>query len=66
MENKAHAMVAGAFVLAISALLALLAVWLLRDTSQRDMYEMSTSETVSGLQPQAVVASSASCAPKEA
>ncbi|MGB4116880.1 MAG: MlaD family protein [Polaromonas sp.] len=55
MENKAHAMAAGAFVLAVSALLALLAVWLLRDTSQRDMYEMSTSETVSGLQPQAVV-----------
>ena len=55
MENKAHALAAGAFVLAISALLALLAVWLLRDTSQRDMYEMSTSETVSGLQPQAVV-----------
>ena len=55
MENKAHALVAGAFVLVVSALLALLAVWLLRDTSQRDMYEMSTSETVSGLQPQAVV-----------
>ena len=55
MENKAHAMTAGAFVLVVSALLALLAVWLLRDTSQRDMYEMSTSETVSGLQPQAVV-----------
>ena len=55
MENKAHALAAGAFVLVVSALLALLAVWLLRDTSQRDMYEMSTSETVSGLQPQAVV-----------
>ena len=55
MENKAHALAAGAFVLAVSALLALLAVWLLRDTSQRDMYEMSTSETVSGLQPQAAV-----------
>ena len=55
MENKSHALAAGAFVLVVSALLALLAVWLLRDTSQRDMYEMSTSETVSGLQPQAVV-----------
>ena len=55
MENKAHAMAAGAFVLVVSALLALLAVWLLRDNSQRDMYEMSTSETVTGLQPQAVV-----------
>lgn len=55
MENKAHAMAAGAFVLVVSAILALLAVWLLRDNTQRDMYEMSTSETVSGLQPQAVV-----------
>ncbi len=55
MENKAHAMAAGAFVLVVSALLAVLAVWLMRDTTQRDMYEMSTSETVSGLQPQAVV-----------
>ena len=55
MENKAHAMAAGAFVLVVSALLALLTVWLLRDNSQRNMYEMSTSETVSGLQPQAVV-----------
>ena len=55
MENKAHAMAAGAFVLVVSALLALLTVWLMRDTTQRDMYEMSTAETVSGLQPQAVV-----------
>ncbi|OGA96026.1 MAG: mammalian cell entry protein [Burkholderiales bacterium RIFCSPHIGHO2_12_FULL_61_11] len=55
MENKAHALVAGAFVLLVSALLALLAVWLTRDSSQRDLYEISTSETVSGLQPQAAV-----------
>ncbi len=55
MENKAHAFAAGAFVIAVTALLALLAIWLTRDTSQRDLYEMSTSETVSGLQPQAVV-----------
>ena len=55
MENKAHALAAGAFVLVVSALLALLAVWLMRDTSQRDMYEMTTSETVNGLQPQALV-----------
>lgn len=55
MENKAHAMVAGAFVLVVTALLALLAVWLMRDNTQRDLYEMSTSETISGLQPQAVV-----------
>ncbi|MES2511584.1 MAG: MlaD family protein [Pseudomonadota bacterium] len=55
MENKAHAMVAGAFVLVVTALLALLAVWLMRDNTERDIYEMSTRETISGLQPQAAV-----------
>ncbi len=55
MENKAHAMAAGAFVLVVSALLALLSIWLVRDKTQRDMYEMSTSEIISGLQPQAAV-----------
>lgn len=55
MENKAHAIAAGAFVLVVSALLALLAVWLMRDNTQRDMYEMTTNEIISGLQPQAAV-----------
>ena len=55
MENKAHAMVAGAFVLVVTALLVLLAVWLLRDNTERDLYEMSTSETLSGIQPQGPV-----------
>ena len=55
MENKAHAIAAGAFVLVVSALLAVLAVWLMRDNTQRDMYEMSTHEIISGLQPQAAV-----------
>lgn len=55
MENKAHALMAGVFVLAVSALLALLAIWLTRDTTERHFYELTTSETVSGLQPQALV-----------
>ncbi|ABM35509.1 MlaD family protein [Polaromonas naphthalenivorans] len=55
MENKAHALIAGAFVVVVAALLALLGVWLTRDDTQRDLYEMSTAETISGLQPQAVV-----------
>jgi len=55
MENKAHAMAAGAFVLVVTALLVTLAIWLTRDRSQRDLYEMSTGESVSGLQPQAAV-----------
>ena len=55
MENKAHALIAGAFVVVVTALLAMLAIWLTRDSTQRNLYEMSTSETVSGLQPQATV-----------
>lgn len=55
MENKAHAMAAGTFVLVVAALLAVLALWLTRDSSQRDFFEMSSGETISGLQPQAVV-----------
>jgi phospholipid/cholesterol/gamma-HCH transport system substrate-binding protein len=55
MENKAHAIAAGAFVLVVSALLALLSIWLVRDKTERDLYEMSTSEIISGLQPQAAV-----------
>ncbi|WP_298932583.1 MlaD family protein [uncultured Ramlibacter sp.] len=55
MENKAHAMAAGIFVVALSALLVLLAAWLTRDTGERDIYEISTRETVTGLQAQAPV-----------
>lgn len=55
MENKAHAMAAGIFVLVVTVMVALLAVWLMHDDTQRDLYDMSTDETVSGLQPQAAV-----------
>ncbi len=55
MENKSHALMAGAFVVITIILLMGLAIWLTRDNTQRDLYEMSTSETVSGLQPQALV-----------
>lgn len=55
MENKAHAMAAGVFVLVVSALLALLAIWLTRDSGERNLFELSTRETISSLQPQAQV-----------
>jgi phospholipid/cholesterol/gamma-HCH transport system substrate-binding protein len=55
MENKSHALAAGVFVLLVTALLLGLAVWLSRDTQQRDVYEISTRESVSGLSPQAAV-----------
>jgi len=55
MENKSHALAAGIFVLVASALLAALAVWLTRDKGEYHVYEISTREIVSGLQPQAPV-----------
>jgi phospholipid/cholesterol/gamma-HCH transport system substrate-binding protein len=55
MENKAHAMAAGIFVVVIAALLIGLAAWLTRDTGKRDTYEIATRETLTGLQAQAPV-----------
>jgi phospholipid/cholesterol/gamma-HCH transport system substrate-binding protein len=55
MENKAHAMAAGIFVAVLTALVLGLAAWLTRDTGIRDTYEISTRETVTGLQEQAPV-----------
>src|SRR3954451_203949 len=55
MENKAHALVAGIFVVVVTVLLVVLAAWLSRDTGERDTYEISTRETVTGLQSQAAV-----------
>jgi phospholipid/cholesterol/gamma-HCH transport system substrate-binding protein len=55
MENKAHALAAGIFVVALAALAMILAGWLTRERGLRDTYEISTRETVTGLQPQAPV-----------
>ena len=55
MENKSHALVAGAFVLLVSALLVAMAIWLTRDTTHHNSYELSSREAVTGLQPQAAV-----------
>ena len=55
MENKAHALAAGIFVVAVTALLVALAAWLTRDTGNRHLYEISTRESVTGLQSQAQV-----------
>jgi len=55
MENKAHALAAGLFVLALAVLLLLLGAWLTRDTGERHAYEISTRESVTGLQEQAPV-----------
>ena len=55
MENKAHALAAGAFVLAVAALLVALAWWLSREGGVRQTYELSSRDAVTGLQPQAAV-----------
>lgn len=55
MENKSHALAAGTFVLALLALVVALALWLTRDSRQLQVYELSSREAVTGLQPQASV-----------
>jgi phospholipid/cholesterol/gamma-HCH transport system substrate-binding protein len=55
MENKAHAIAAGAFVLGLIAAIVALVVWFTRDNTVRNIYELSTRDAVSGLQPQATV-----------
>lgn len=55
MENKAHALAAGIFVLVVAVLLVALAAWLTRETGERDTYEISTRQSVTGLQSQAPV-----------
>lgn len=55
MENKAHALAAGAFVLLVAALLVALAVWLTREAGELRTYEVSTRDAVTGLQSQASV-----------
>ena len=55
MENKSHAIAAGAFVILIAGLLIALAVWLLRPGQDRLRFEVVTQDPVTGLLPQANV-----------
>lgn len=55
MENKAHAMAAGTFVVAVALMLLALAAWLTHERGARHTYEISTRESVTGLQAQAPV-----------
>lgn len=55
MENKSHALAAGTFVLLLLALVIALAVWLTRDNRHLQVYELSSAQAVTGLQPQALV-----------
>ncbi|MBF5005511.1 MlaD family protein [Diaphorobacter caeni] len=55
MENKSHALAAGIFVIVVAALLAGLGLWLSRDKTDYKVFELSSKESVTGLQPQAAV-----------
>jgi phospholipid/cholesterol/gamma-HCH transport system substrate-binding protein len=55
MENKSHAWAAGLFVIAVAALLLGLTSWLTSNKRDGDIYEMSTTESVTGLSEQAAV-----------
>ena len=55
MENKSHALAAGTFVLLLLCLSIALAVWLTRDNRQMRVYELTSAQAVTGLQPQASV-----------
>lgn len=55
MENKSHAVATGVFVIVVAALLTGLGLWLARDNTDYTFYELSSRESVTGLQPQAAV-----------
>lgn len=55
MENKSHALAAGVFILAVTALLVAMTLWLTRDVANTVPYEITSTEAVTGLQVQAPV-----------
>lgn len=55
MENKAHALLAGLFTVALLTATILIAMWLRSDRTEYVPYEMATKLSVPGLNPQASV-----------
>ncbi len=55
MENKAHAIIAGLFTLALITAAILVALWFNRDRIERVPYQLATKLSVPGLNPQAAV-----------
>ncbi len=55
MENKSHALAAGVFLLAMTALVIGLASWLTRDARALRQYELTGRVNVTGLLPQSLV-----------
>jgi phospholipid/cholesterol/gamma-HCH transport system substrate-binding protein len=55
MENRAHALAAGLFVMILSIAVAAVALWFSGDTGERDKYLIVSGSPVTGLNPQATV-----------
>jgi phospholipid/cholesterol/gamma-HCH transport system substrate-binding protein len=55
MENKAHALMAGIFTIVLVVAGALIALWFNRDRVERVPYEIATTLSIPGLNPQASV-----------
>jgi phospholipid/cholesterol/gamma-HCH transport system substrate-binding protein len=55
MENRSHALMTGIFTIALLVAAALVAIWLNRDHSKTIPYEIVTTQSIPGLNPQATV-----------
>ena len=55
MENRSHALIAGLFVIILSAAMAVTAKWLSGETTDHTHYILISDGSVSGLNPQAAV-----------
>ena len=55
MENRSHALIAGLFVIILSAAMAVTAKWLSGETTNHTHYILISDGSVSGLNPQAAV-----------
>ena len=55
MENRSHALIAGLFVILLSAAMAVTATWLSGETTDHAHYILTSDGSVSGLNPQVAV-----------
>lgn len=55
MENRSHALMTGFFTIALLVAAILIGLWLNRDRTETHPYEIVTTQTIPGLNPQAAV-----------
>ncbi len=55
MENRSYALMTGIFTIALLVATVLAGLWLNRDKTERSPYEIVTTQSIPGLNPQATV-----------